>query len=84
MLYKGFIIEPVYSVCADWKLTSDDRIISRKPKSSDIEYYQVIDPVDNYRRYFAEFTIRECKLEINRILKVIGLKNNKQESWDKL
>jgi len=76
MQYKGFIIEPVYSVCADWHLTADGRIVPRKPKSSDIEYYVVLDPTQNNSRFFAEFTIAECKSEIDRILLNIGLKCN--------
>lgn len=84
MLYKGFIIEPVYSVCANWRLNSEDVVVSKTPNSSDIEYYQVLDPMDSYKRFFAENTIRECKSEIDRILKVIGMKDNTQPSWDKL
>mgnify|MGYP003349282036 CR=1 FL=1 len=84
MKYKGFIIEPVYSVCADWRLTKDGQVVDRKPTASDIEYYEVIDPMDNDSRFFAENTIKECKAEIDRILKVIGMKDNTKESWDKL
>ena len=84
MKYKGFIIEPVYSVCADWTLDKHDQVVSRKPKSADIEYYQVLDPFDNDTRFFAENTVRECKSEIDRILKVLGMKDNTKKSWDKL
>jgi len=84
MKYKGFIINPVYSICADWTLNKNNQVVSRKPKSSDIEYYEVIDPMDNDRRYFAENTITECKSEIDRILKVLGMKDNTKKSWDLL
>ena len=84
MLYKGFIINPVYYVGSDFSIGSDDSIKIKKPKSSDIEYYEVLDPMDNNSRYIVEFTIRECKLEIDRILKVLGLKDNTIESWNKI
>mgnify|MGYP003343996320 FL=1 len=84
MKYKGFIIEPVYSVCADWTLDKNNQVVSRKPKSADIEYYQVLDPIDNNSRFIAENTVRECKSEIDRILKVLGMKDNTKQSWDKL
>jgi hypothetical protein len=84
MKYKGFVIQPVYSICADWSLNKHGQVVSRKPKSSDIECYEVIDPMENDRRFFAESTIAECKSEIDRMLKEWKMKDNTKESWNLL
>ena len=77
MKYKGFIINPVYSLCADWRLDKHGSVVAKRVKRSDIEYYEVLDPIENGKRFFAENTITECKLEINRILFKLGMKTNK-------
>jgi hypothetical protein len=84
MRYKGFIIHPVYSACADWRLTKDGAVVAKRVKSSDIEYYEVKDPIEGGKRFFAENTIAECKSEINRILAILGMKDNTQKSWNLL
>jgi hypothetical protein len=84
MKYKGFDIEPVYSACADWRLTKDGAVVTKHVKSSDIEYYEVRDPIEGGKRFFAENTIAECKSEINRILAKLGMKDNTKKSWDLL
>jgi hypothetical protein len=73
MRYKGFEIEPVHSMCADWKLDKNDKVVSKKPKSSDIEYYQIL---DNGRRWICENTISECKQTIDDFLSRNNLKKN--------
>ena len=77
MKYKGFIINPVYSLCADWRLDKHGSVVAKQVKSADIEYYEVLDPIEGGTRFFAENTITECKLEINRILFKLGMKTNK-------
>jgi hypothetical protein len=84
MKYKGFDIEPVYSACADWRLNKDGAVVAKRVKSSDIEYYEVRDPIEGGKRFFAENTIAECKSEINRILAKLGMKDNTKKSWDLL
>jgi hypothetical protein len=84
MRYKGFIIDPVYSACADWRLTKNGAVVAKRVKSSDIEYYEILDPIEGGKRFFAENTIAECKSEINRILAILGMKDNTQKSWDLL
>lgn len=71
--YKGFEIEPVYYVSAGWKLDKNGCVKTRKLKSSDIEYYQII---DNGRNWVAEFTMRLCKQTIDSFLIENGLKKN--------
>lgn len=84
MRYKGFIINPVYSACADWRLDKHESVVAKGVKSSDIEYYEVLDPIDGGKRFFAENTIAECKSEIDRILVILGMKDNTKKSWDSL
>lgn len=84
MKYKGFIINPVYSLCADWRLDKHGSVVAKRVKSSDIEYYEVLDPIEGGKRFFAENTIDECKSEINRILVKLGMKDNTRKSWDLL
>lgn len=73
MKFKGFEIVPVYSVCADWKLDKNNCVVSCRRKSSDIEYYRII---DNGRDWIAEFTIDQCKKTITDFLTKAGLKKN--------
>ena len=84
MKYKGFIISPVYSICADWKLDKNNTVISKKKTSKDIEYYEILDPMENGKRYCAENSITECKAEIDRLLIVLNMKDNTPASWAKL
>jgi hypothetical protein len=84
MRYKGFIINPVYSLCADWRLDKHGSVVAKRVKPSDIEYYEVLDPIENGKRFFAENTIVDCQREINRILHNLGMKDNTQKSWDLL
>lgn len=84
MKYKGFIITPIYSVGSDWDIDKNGIIYSKKPKVKDIEYYEILDPTENGRRYCAENSIAECKAEIDRLLSVLGMKDNTPASWAKL
>lgn len=83
MKYKGFNITPFYHVGSTYRLVNGRRI-DRKPTSKDIAYYEIYDPMENNRRHGAEFTIKECKQRIDEMLKEMGMKDNTQESWDKL
>jgi hypothetical protein len=84
MKYKGFCILPVYSLCADWTLDQHNRVVSKKPTSSDIEYYEILDPMENDKRWIAEDTVRQCKETIDTFLKKVGMKDNTPKSWEKL
>ena len=84
MRYKGFIINPVYSLCADWRLNKHGSVVAKRVKPADIEYYEVLDPIDGGKRFFAENTIVDCQREINRILVKLGMKDNTKKSWDLL
>lgn len=84
MRYKGFIIEPSYYVGSDFTIDNNGQIKTRKPTSKDIEYYNILDPMENMRRYCAEYTIQECKKEIDRLLNVLGMKDNSPAEWAKL
>lgn len=82
MNYKGYKIVPHYGIC----LKSDgfEGYVDRKPTSKDIEWYDVLDPMDNDKRAFAETDIKTCKAEIDRILGVIGMPDNKKATWEAL
>ena len=84
MKYKGFIISPVYSICADWKLDKNNIVVPKKKTAKDIEYYEILDPMENGKRYCAENSITECKAEIDRLLIVLNMKDNTPASWAKL
>lgn len=82
MKYKGFIIQAVPLL--DYKPDPKSKSGQWKTVKVGIEYYEVIDPMDNDNRFFAENTMQECKSEIDRILKVLGMKDNTKKSWDLL
>lgn len=84
MKYKGFIISPVYSICADWKLDKHNTVVPKKKTAKDIEYYEILDPMEDDKRYCAENSISECKAEIDRLLIVLNMKDNTPTSWPKL
>lgn len=83
MKYKGFIIEPSYYVGSDFTI-KNGKILPRKPTKKDIEYYNVLDPMEDMKKYCAENTIQECKDEIDRLLKVLGMNSNSPKDWAKL
>lgn len=75
MDYKGFTINPVYSIAADWKLDKNGSVVSRKPTSKDVECYCIFDPIEN-KDWIKEFTIKECKETIDSFLTRNNLKKN--------
>ena len=83
MKYKGFIIEASYSVGSDF-IIKNGAVIPRIPTKKDVEYYNVLDPMENMRKYCAENTIVECKAEIDRLLRVLNMKSNTPSEWAKL
>lgn len=84
MKYKGFIISPVYYVTAGWDIDKNGAVYDKKKTAKDIEYYEILDPMENGKRYCAENSIAECKAEIDRLLSVLGMKDNTPASWAKL
>lgn len=83
MKYKGFVIEPSYYVGSDFTI-KNGKVIPRKQTVKDIEYYNILDPMENMRKYCAENTIAECKSEIDRLLQVLNMKSNAPREWAKL
>lgn len=83
MKYKGFIIEPSYYVGSDFTI-KNGKVISRKPTKKDIEYYNILDPMEGMKKYCAENTVTECKAEIDRLLQVLSMKSNTPREWAKL
>ena len=81
MRYKGFIIKPVYTVGSDFTVTKNNTIRNRRPK---IEYYEILDPMEDNNRWIAEDTVEQCKESIDSFLKKAGLRDNLKKSWDKL
>lgn len=84
MKYKGFEIQPSYYVGTNFRVLADGRCVDRKPTKQDVEYYEVFDPMENGRRFFAENDVQTCKDEIDRILGEMGMPDNTPESWAKL
>lgn len=84
MKYKGFIISPVYAIGSDMRELACGRIVGRKPTSKDIEYYEILDPMEDMSRWIAEKTIPECKETIDSFLAKVGMKDNTKASWDLL
>jgi hypothetical protein len=73
MKYRGFEIEVVYGICADWDLDKNGTVISRRPKKEDICHYQIL---DNGREWIRESSVEMCKTTINQYLLSAGLKKN--------
>ncbi len=84
MKYKGFIIEPVYMAGSDFRITSDGRAVDRKPTSKDIEFYEILDPMEDMECWIAKDSIKECKETIDNFLKNARMKDNKPETWELL
>ena len=83
MKYRGFIIEPSYYVCSDFTI-ENGKIVPRKPTKKDIEYYNILDPMEDMKKYCAENTVKECKAEIDRLLQVLDMRSNAPSEWAKL
>ena len=84
MEYKGFTITPSYVTGSDYRINKHGQTVDRNPTNKDIEYYELFDPMDNDSRFGAEYTIKECKQRIDDLLISIGMKDNKQATWDKI
>lgn len=92
MIYKGFVIKPVYHLLADCQTNKDGdflhhpngQIRTRKPSKADIDHYEILDPVEGGRRWIAEDTVDEAKATIDRFLNDSNMKDNTVSSWEKL
>jgi len=84
MKYKGFIVSPVYYVTAGWNIDKNGVVYDKKKTAKDIEYYEILDPMENGKRYCAENSIAECKAEIDRLLTVLNMRDNTPASWAKM
>lgn len=84
MKYRGFVLQPEYFIGSDYRVLADGRVVDRKPTRKDIEYYEILDPMENMDRHGAENTIAECKSRIDALLKVCGMESNSKECWDKI
>lgn len=79
--YKGFVLEPVFYVGSGCKTLRCGRIVERTQTRHDIEYWEIIDPMENNRRHGAETTLQECKDRIDAMLKDMNMKDNTPASW---
>lgn len=84
MKYKGFVIQKVYHVGSDFKITEDGSVKTTRPRKEDIAYYEILDPMENMGRWIAEGTLEECKTTIRRFLHEVGMKSNSPSEWAKL
>ncbi len=86
MKYKGFLIKPVYTIGSDFgvhKKTGGVYDIKSKSRKN-IEYYEIIDPMENNEVWTTDFTQLECKNTIDKFLSKAGMKSNLKSEWDKL
>ncbi len=84
MKYKGFVISPVYVAGSDFRMMKDGTVLHRKQTSRDIDYYEILDPMEDMERWIAEDTIEDCKATIDAFLICINMKDNTKKSWDAL
>ena len=84
MKYKGFNIKAYYSLCSDWKLDKNDRVVECEPTSQDIQWYDIFDPMCNGERWVSCDTIEECKVFIDSYLLKVNMKDNTLASWNKI
>ena len=84
MKYKGFEIKAVRSLCADWKIDKHGQVVDRNPNKEDIEWYEILDPMEDNERWICCYTSKQCKEEIDKFLARVNMKDNKQASWDKI
>ena len=95
MKFKGFVIVPVYSIDAHFRSNKSGDFmynyrefgtdpIPRRPTAKDIEYYEILDPMEDMSVFMACDTIAECKYEIKDILHKMNMKSNLPSEWDKL
>lgn len=92
MKYKGFIISPNYTGTV--KIVEDGMVLDldkngtwkpvRKVGKQDIDFYDILDPMENDRRWISEATIAECKATIDAFLLKVGMKDNTPARWAKL
>ena len=84
MKYRGFVLEPEYNCCAHFRLFEDGRVVDRKPTSKDIEWWNILDPMENMNRHEAEFDVHDCKKVIDSLLFKMGMESNLPKEWAKL
>lgn len=82
--FKGFVIQRVYCAGSDFHVTDDGQIKPRRPSKEDIDYYEILDPMEGMKRWIAEDTLENCKVTINRFLFDVGMKSNVPREWAKL
>lgn len=83
MKYRGFVIIAHYATGSDFDI-KNGQIVTRNPKKQDIEYYNILDPMENMRKHCAESTIVECKATIDALLLTLGMVSNSPKEWAKL
>ena len=84
MRYKGFNIKAVYSVGSDFNINKDGIEKTKRPSVKDIEYYEVLDPMEGNNRWLACTTQLEAKGDIDNFLNKVGMKSNLKSEWNKL
>lgn len=83
MKYKGFTFEKQFSPGSTFNALDDGRITPRRPRKEDTTY-NILDPMENDSRHTTCDSIVECKVEVDRLLKILGLKDNKPATWQAL
>lgn len=83
MKYRGFVIVPHFAVGSDFNIRNGV-VIARKPTKKDIEYYDILDPIEDMRKHCSEGSVAECKAEVDRLLSVLNMNSNSPSEWAKL
>lgn len=71
MKYRKFTIEPVYTLCSDFRINRNGLVHDRKPTSKDVDCYQIY--CDEGKRWIVGDTIPECKQIIDDFLAKLEL-----------
>ena len=66
MQYKGFEISAIYLPGAAFSVSKFDKIVKRKPKHSDIDYWESVCLTDN-EVFTSGHTLEECKKDIDAL-----------------
>ena len=84
MRYKGFNIKAVYACGSDFNINKEGIESTRRPRRDDIEYYEVLDPMEDNNRWITCYTQKEAKRDIDKFLLSVGMKSNLKSEWKKL
>lgn len=84
MKYRGFVLEPEYNCCAHFTILASGEVRDRKPTSKDIEWWNILDPMEGMKRHAACDDTHDCKHYIDSLLFKLNMDSNLPKDWAKL